>query len=223
MSADAAQRQAIDICIFKMSNYLLKRRLLSEQASTKTYSLEANLALLRFYQFQPSSTKIPILAKVLLKSVMQLPQPDFKICAHLIPERLQNEELVSKIMGLASSLETSRFTEFWGQAVALKETISHVPGFYDAVRAYVLHTLSISFQRVPKSVLGEYLQLEGASLDNLIKDKCANAGWSVQSSPAGELVALPKGEQNQLVVKRTQEVIKFEQVSPVLRTVTVGF
>jgi translation initiation factor 3 subunit K len=45
----------------------------------------------------------------------------------------------------------------------------------------------------------------------------------VLSSPTGELVALPKNEHNQMVVKRTQEVIRLEQVAPVLRSVTVGF
>ena len=55
-----------------------------------------------------------------------------------------------------------------------------------------------------------------------IKDK-APSGWSVQPSPTGDLVALPKTEHNQLVVKRTQEIIRLEQVAPVLRAVTVGF
>ena len=55
-----------------------------------------------------------------------------------------------------------------------------------------------------------------------IKDK-ASSGWSVQPSPTGDLVALPKTEHNQLVVKRTQEIIRLEQVAPVLRAVTVGF
>lgn len=52
-----------------------------------------------------------------------------------------------------------------------------------------------------------------------IKEK----GWVTQPSPTGELVAFPKNQHNQIVVKRTQEVIRLEQVSPVLRSVTVGF
>ena len=55
-----------------------------------------------------------------------------------------------------------------------------------------------------------------------MKDKAAS-GWSVLSSPSGELVALPKNEHNQMVVIRTQEVIRLDQVAPVLRSVTVGF
>lgn len=59
------------------------------QVSSITFSLDANLALLRFYQFSPASAKTGVIVKVLLKAVMQLPSPDFKACVHLIPERLQ--------------------------------------------------------------------------------------------------------------------------------------
>mmetsp|Transcript_27470 Transcript_27470/g.60086 ORF Transcript_27470/g.60086 Transcript_27470/m.60086 type:complete len:218 (+) Transcript_27470:121-774(+) len=196
---------------------------LDEQVAKNTFSLESNLALLRFYQFQPQSIKINVLGKVLLKALMQLPKPDYKNCIHLIPERLQSDETISKIVQLANALETTRFTDFWALAGNCKELLSSIPGFHEAVREYVLHVLTITSYRVPKAVLGEYLKLEGAELDKLVKDKVASAGWSVQPSPAGELVALPRNEMNQVVVKRTQEVIRLEQVSPVLRAVTVGF
>ena len=59
------------------------------QATQNTYDLDANLALLRFYQFQPQDCKIDVLAKVLLKALAQLPSSDFKTCLHLLPEQLQ--------------------------------------------------------------------------------------------------------------------------------------
>jgi len=59
------------------------------QVLTSTYSLEANLVLLRLYQFLPSAVKHAVVAKVLLKAVMQLPKPDFKVCIHLINSKLQ--------------------------------------------------------------------------------------------------------------------------------------
>lgn len=63
-------------------------RLVCMQIKQGTYSLDANLTLLRFFQFQPSSIDITVLAKVLLLSLAQLPASDFKICLHLVPERL---------------------------------------------------------------------------------------------------------------------------------------
>ncbi len=61
-------------------------------------------------------------------------------------------------------------------------------------------------------------------LPTQIKEKAAAANWMVLSSPSGDLVQLPKNVNNQhTVTKRTQEVIRLEQVAPVLRATTVGF
>jgi hypothetical protein len=38
---------------------------------------------------QPQSVKVQLVAKVLLKAIMQLPLPDFKACVHLLSEKLQ--------------------------------------------------------------------------------------------------------------------------------------
>lgn len=43
-----------------------------------------------------------------------------------------------------------------------------VPGFYEAVRANILHLLGISFQRIHKNVLGSYLNLEPVELSKLV-------------------------------------------------------
>jgi len=48
-----------------------------------------NLAVLRLYQLQPSSAKKELIAKILLKALMQLPYADYKICVQVLPERLQ--------------------------------------------------------------------------------------------------------------------------------------
>lgn len=190
-----------------------------EQISTNTYSLDSNLALLRFYHINPSCLKADLVAKALLKAIMQLPNADFRACVHLLSDRLQSEETVAKVLALAAALESSRFTDFWAAAAKCKDLLDSVPGFYDAVRANIIQLLGISFQRLLKTVLGSYLNMQPAEVDALVKSK----GWSTASSPSGELVVLPKNELNQVVVKRTQEVIRLEQVAPVLRSTTVGF
>lgn len=194
-----------------------------EQVSTNTYNLEANLALLRLYQFQPSSVKTSVLVKVLLKAIMRLPSSDFKICIHLIPEKLQEDETLHKVVQLANFLETTKFQDFWTTAASCSSILNSVPGFYEAVRAFVLHVVTITFAKVPKKILGEYLKLEGAALDKLIAEKRASSGWSVMQSQGGDVIVLPKNDHNALVVKRAQELIKFEQVAPLIKTLTVGF
>lgn len=57
--------------------------------SSSSYSLDANLAVLRFYQLSPDLTKSATVAKILLKALMALPGADFKVCMHLVPDSLQ--------------------------------------------------------------------------------------------------------------------------------------
>jgi len=71
------------------------------QIKQGTYNLEANLALLRFYLIQPGSIDLKVLAKVLLLSLMQLPSSDFKVCLHLIPERLHQVGICSRLWQLS--------------------------------------------------------------------------------------------------------------------------
>ncbi len=54
-----------------------------------TYDLETCLALLRLYNFDPDTVNVGLLAAVLLKAMTQLPEPDFHLLLHLIPERCQ--------------------------------------------------------------------------------------------------------------------------------------
>lgn len=51
--------------------------------------MDVNLALLRFYQINPNLMNASLVAKILCKALMQLPDPDFKLCLHLLPERVQ--------------------------------------------------------------------------------------------------------------------------------------
>ncbi len=46
---------------------------LSVQVANRTFNLDANVTLLRFYQFMPASVKPQVIAKILIKAIMQLP------------------------------------------------------------------------------------------------------------------------------------------------------
>ncbi len=66
-------------------------KLVDEQAAGGAcYSLDKNLALLRFYQMAPhGSTKPQAVCKLLALALMRLPHPDFKACTHLLTEKMQ--------------------------------------------------------------------------------------------------------------------------------------
>ena len=65
------------------------------QVTNGTYDLETSLALLRLYNFDPDTVNVGLLAAVLLKAMTQLPEPDFHLLLHLIPERCQVRRALS--------------------------------------------------------------------------------------------------------------------------------
>ena len=58
------------------------------QCDHGSYDFEANLALLKLYQFRPSCSKTDIAVRLLLKSLMQLPATDFVILRCVLPQSL---------------------------------------------------------------------------------------------------------------------------------------
>ena len=83
------------------------------QCKENTYDLDANLAVLKLYQFHPDTTNVAVVSKILLKALMKLPSTDYITCSYLIPERVQEMELIASIASLASLLETCSFRQFW--------------------------------------------------------------------------------------------------------------
>jgi hypothetical protein len=57
-------------------------------AGATEFSLDVATTVLRCYQLQPSTANKELIAKTLLRALMQLPRPDYKICIHLLPEKL---------------------------------------------------------------------------------------------------------------------------------------
>ncbi|KAJ6913812.1 eukaryotic translation initiation factor 3 subunit K-like isoform X1 [Populus alba x Populus x berolinensis] len=101
----------------------------NEQVSSQTYSLDANLCLLRLYQFEPERMSTQIVARILVKALMAMPAPDFSLCLFLIPERVQMEEQFKTLTVLSHYLETGRFRQFWDEAAKSRHIVEAVPGF----------------------------------------------------------------------------------------------
>lgn len=56
------------------------------QSRENAYDLEANLAVLKLYQFNPNSFNIEIVSQILLKALTNLPHTDFILCKCLLNE-----------------------------------------------------------------------------------------------------------------------------------------
>ena len=50
----------------------------NEQVSSETYSLDANLCLLRLYQFEPERMNTQIVARILVKALTTMPTPEIR-------------------------------------------------------------------------------------------------------------------------------------------------
>ncbi|KAK9810693.1 hypothetical protein WJX73_010933 [Symbiochloris irregularis] len=168
-----------------------------EQVEHGTYDLDACLTLLRLYSFSPEHVNINVISKILIKAMLQLPSPDFALMLNMIPERLQDEQPLAALIALTQHLEGARFQAFWVAVDSCRDIVKSVPGFFDAVRAYILGAICSTCQKVTKGTLADSLRLDGAPLDDLIQQKIKTSKWTTASSPTGKtILVLPKNEFN---------------------------
>ena len=65
------------------------------QAREKAYDLEANLALLKLYQFNPTYSNLEVVMQILLKSLTNLPHTDFVLCKCLLSQEVLEDPQVN--------------------------------------------------------------------------------------------------------------------------------
>ncbi|OWM84068.1 eukaryotic translation initiation factor 3 subunit K [Punica granatum] len=183
----------------------------NEQVSSQTYSLDANLCLLRHYQFEPERMSTQIVSRILIKALMAMPAPDFSLCLFLIPERVQMEEPFKTLIVLSNYLETGRFCQFWDEAAKSRHLLEAVPGFEQAIQAYAVHVLSLTYQKVPRAVLAEAINIEGPSLDKFIEHQVANSGWAIGK---GQLIVISQNLFNHPELKKNgAEIVPLEHIT----------
>jgi translation initiation factor 3 subunit K len=190
----------------------------NDQVSSETYSLESNLCLLRLYQFEPEKMSSQIVARILVKALMAMPAPGFSLCLFLIPERVQMEEQFKTLIVLSHYLETGRFRQFWDEAAKSRHIVEAVPGFEQAIQGYAIHVLSLTYQKIPRTVLAEAINIEGLALDKFLEHQVANSGWVIEKSQGrGQLIVLPRDEFNDPILKKnTADSVPFEHVTHLL-------
>ncbi|PWS22484.1 hypothetical protein DKP78_18145, partial [Enterococcus faecium] len=83
------------------------------QARENAYDLEANLAVLKLYQFNPAYFQTTVTSQILLKALTNLPHTDFTLCKCMIDQTHQEERPIRQILYLGNLLETCHFQAFW--------------------------------------------------------------------------------------------------------------
>ncbi|XP_013102869.1 eukaryotic translation initiation factor 3 subunit K [Stomoxys calcitrans] len=175
-----------------------------EQAKNNTYDLEANLAVLKLYQFNPHMLNYHITNTILLKCLTNLPHTDFVMAkCLLLPQQMKNE-IVQTIIDLADILERADFTLFWQRADMNTMLFRHIAGFHDSIRKFVCHVVGITFQTIKKDLLKELLGgIEDSTLEKWVKQN----GWKTQGS-----LVLIASQDEKIKTKNITEKIEFDNL-----------
>jgi len=147
------------------------------QAREKGYDLEANLALLKLYQFLPETCKIDVVAQILLLSLTNLPHTDIVLCKAMLTQEILEDQKIGIILYLSELLEMCQFKTFWTEINKHNSLTNAVSGFEDSVRKYVCHVISITYQTIEDTVLRELLGLVD---ENAIRKWTDMYGWNLR-------------------------------------------
>uniref|UniRef100_A0A8C3QZA3 Eukaryotic translation initiation factor 3 subunit K n=1 Tax=Cyanoderma ruficeps TaxID=181631 RepID=A0A8C3QZA3_9PASS len=98
---------------YNPENLATLERYVETQAKENAYDLEANLAVLKLYQFNPAFFQTGVTAQILLKALTNLPHTDFTLCKCMIDQAHQEERPIRQILYLGELLETCHFQSFW--------------------------------------------------------------------------------------------------------------
>lgn len=192
----------------------------NQQTSDNLYDFEANLALLKLYQFYPEKLNEESVSKILAKALMNTPSSDFFLCLCLIPERLQSEDPIKSLVSAHNALETTNLKEFWNfKNESAAGLLSIVTGFDDAIRTFVIGVVRSTYIRIPCSVLSEYLDLPADQLNAFISENASD--WTkIKDDVYSDMYDIPKNSQNQPQPKKFKENINFPDMMPLIRGLT---
>ncbi|CAH1791972.1 unnamed protein product [Owenia fusiformis] len=179
------------------------------QCRDNTYDLEASLAVLKLYQFNPMYFQTLVTAQILLKALTNLPHTDFILCKCLIDAPRLSEEPINKVMMLHGLLETCCFKEFWQLVQDNPDLIGGITGFEDNIRKFICHVISITYQTIQRDILTEML---GGISDLQVKNWILKYGW--KDSNTG-FISVANQEES-VKTKNITEKITFDSVCGIM-------
>ncbi|CAG9854048.1 unnamed protein product [Phyllotreta striolata] len=185
------------------------QRYVEVQSRENSYDLEANLAVLKLYQFNPLSFNVEITCQILLKALTNLPHTDFILCKCLLNDKQLSQEPINQIVYLADILEQCDFQVFWTRIRTLPELTQSITGFVDSIRKFVCHVVGITYQTIERSHLA---QLLGDVDDSTLKLWVKKYGWK---EVAGNLIFIANQDEN-IKTKNINEKIDFENVGAIM-------
>ncbi|KAF8788281.1 eukaryotic translation initiation factor 3 subunit K-like [Argiope bruennichi] len=179
------------------------------QARENAYDLEANLAVLKLYQFNPTQYRLPVVQMILLKALTNLPHTDFVLCKCLIDQQNLEHDDIKSIVYLHDLLETCHFEAFWDGIKKVTPLINGIAGFEDSIRKFICHVVNITFQSIEKDTLSTFL---GGLPDYQLQVWMNKYGWKETEQ---NLVFISNQEEN-IKTKNITEKIEFDSVAAIM-------
>ncbi|UYV64058.1 EIF3K [Cordylochernes scorpioides] len=218
---------------YNPENLVTLEKYLEVQTEENTYDLEANLAILKLYQFNPSYNKVSVVEKVLLKALANMPHTDMVLCKCLMDMSLFDHSSIKAILHLHDLLETCSFPDFWVSPSSLallvpvmldyccslrdEDFLAQIPAikevaeFEESIRKYVCHVINNTYQNVDRKFLCQQLGLRGPE-ERCLQYYMAEYGWKLSSD---DYVFIANQEES-IKTKNITEKIDFENVAPIL-------
>jgi len=170
------------------------------QIRTSSYDAEANRELLQLYALAPDMLKLDILARLLVKALMQMPSPDFVTSLYLLQENRHALEPVRLLVKLHTLLDTCQFKKFWQELDAFRAVqqnravvdFTEVHDFDQAIRSFITTTISSTFSSLTTAQLKELWNLtEKKALEEAVQAQ----GWTFAEE--GKTVVVKQAQQQQ--------------------------
>ncbi|XP_018088846.1 eukaryotic translation initiation factor 3 subunit K-like [Xenopus laevis] len=194
---------------YNPENLATLERYVETQAKENAYDLEANLAVLKLYQFNPAFFQTTVTAQILLKALTNLPHTDFTLCKCMIDQAHQEDRPIRQILYLGDLLETCHFQSFWQALDENLDLLDGITGFEDSVRKFICHVVGITYQHIDRWLLAEML---GDLSEPQLRVWMSKYGWI--ESENGKIFVC--NQEENIKPKNIVEKIDFDSVSGIM-------
>ncbi|KAH8856027.1 Eukaryotic translation initiation factor 3 subunit K [Schistosoma japonicum] len=182
---------------------------LTWQITNNEYDFEANLALLRLYQFNPERFNAECAKLVLLKAIVSMNHWDFTLCKYLIHLEHLSKEPLLHVVQLGFLLETCRFTEFWMKVKENPKLVSAISGFRESVCKFIVQIISQTYQRISKILLMNFLDIQ----ENELIQFCKKYQWSETIDENNVQLILVNNHEENIKSVKIRERVNFDSIT----------
>jgi|EP00944_MAST-04C_sp_MAST-4C-sp1_P005211 translation initiation factor 3 subunit K len=204
----------LDHNLFSSAKIVALEKHVDKYANEGLYDFDANLALLKIYQFSPEVRKEKLYRVILVQALLH--HETFLPCFYLLPFEFQVAEPFKTLLKLAEYLGSAQFDSFWRNVESLDCCHNFKNFAYDA-KAQICKMLALSYQQIPVNVVANALGYTGVNND--FASFLESIGWTVKTG----FVYIPPSRENQARAKRFEASIKLMQVAPLVRVLETSF